>query len=181
MCFMKDDRDSLLKGKMVFYHSAPPLPPPGRSISCFPSQSCNVPSCGPSSFPLFSLNRATLCCHVLSPPPPLFRFLPNVLKVGPAPRDLKRPPRSLYSFSPFLPAPPPLFSKRSKISLGSKALSHDSVFVSDSSEANEALGASQDSIHGKVKSLQVTRSCGVCQHRHTQHRTNVLKFTFLKQ
>lgn len=45
--------------------------------------------------------------------------------------------------------------KRSKISLGSKALSHDSVFVSDSSEANEALGASQDSIHGKVKSLQV--------------------------
>ncbi|XP_077589490.1 uncharacterized protein LOC144207724 [Stigmatopora nigra] len=45
--------------------------------------------------------------------------------------------------------------KGSKISLGSKALSHDSVFVSDSSEANEALGASQDSIHGKVKSLQL--------------------------
>uniref|UniRef100_A0A672ZYT9 DUF4592 domain-containing protein n=1 Tax=Sphaeramia orbicularis TaxID=375764 RepID=A0A672ZYT9_9TELE len=45
--------------------------------------------------------------------------------------------------------------QRSKISLGSKALSHDSVFVSDSSEANEALGASQDSIHGKVKSLQL--------------------------
>uniref|UniRef100_A0A3Q3WKZ4 DUF4592 domain-containing protein n=1 Tax=Mola mola TaxID=94237 RepID=A0A3Q3WKZ4_MOLML len=43
----------------------------------------------------------------------------------------------------------------SKISLGSKALSHDSVFVSDSSEVNEALGASQDSIHGKVKSLQL--------------------------
>ncbi|XP_008300791.1 probable serine/threonine-protein kinase kinX isoform X2 [Stegastes partitus] len=43
----------------------------------------------------------------------------------------------------------------SKISLGSKALSHDSVFVSDSSEANEVLGASQDSIHGKVKSLQL--------------------------
>ncbi|XP_045885821.1 capping protein-inhibiting regulator of actin dynamics isoform X2 [Micropterus dolomieu] len=43
----------------------------------------------------------------------------------------------------------------SKISLGSKALSHDSVFVSDSSEANEPLGASQDSIHGKVKSLQL--------------------------
>ncbi|XP_075899522.1 uncharacterized protein LOC142899687 isoform X5 [Nelusetta ayraudi] len=43
----------------------------------------------------------------------------------------------------------------SKVSLGSKALSHDSVFVSDSSEANEALGASQDSIHGKVKSLQM--------------------------
>ncbi|XP_026213528.1 DUF4592 domain-containing protein isoform X2 [Anabas testudineus] len=43
----------------------------------------------------------------------------------------------------------------SKISLGSKALSHDSVFVSDSSEANEALGASQDSIHGKVKSIQL--------------------------
>lgn len=52
----------------------------------------------------------------------------------------------------FLPLP---VSQRSKISLGSKALSHDSVFVSDSSEANEALGASQDSIHGKVKSLQV--------------------------
>ncbi|XP_078145226.1 uncharacterized protein LOC139933150 isoform X2 [Centroberyx gerrardi] len=43
----------------------------------------------------------------------------------------------------------------SKVSLGSKALSHDSIFVSDSSEANEALGASQDSIHGKVKSLQL--------------------------
>ncbi|XP_041653997.1 CRACD-like protein isoform X2 [Cheilinus undulatus] len=43
---------------------------------------------------------------------------------------------------------------RSKISLGTKALSHDSVFVSDSSEANELLGTSQDSIHGKVKSLQ---------------------------
>ncbi|XP_075959484.1 uncharacterized protein LOC142962741 isoform X2 [Anarhichas minor] len=43
----------------------------------------------------------------------------------------------------------------SKISLGSKALSHDSIFVSDSSEANEALEASQDSIHGKVKSLQL--------------------------
>ncbi|XP_037636108.1 capping protein inhibiting regulator of actin dynamics isoform X1 [Sebastes umbrosus] len=43
----------------------------------------------------------------------------------------------------------------SKISLGNKALSHDSVFVSESSEANEALGASQDSIHGKVKSLQL--------------------------
>nr|XP_020490052.1 acrosomal protein KIAA1210-like [Labrus bergylta] len=43
----------------------------------------------------------------------------------------------------------------SKISLGSKALSHDSVFVSDSSEANEPLGASQDSIHVKVKSLQL--------------------------
>ncbi|KAM6924012.1 uncharacterized protein FYW49_006447 [Xenentodon cancila] len=43
----------------------------------------------------------------------------------------------------------------SKISLGTKAMSHDSVFVSDSSEANEGLGASQDSIHGKVKSLQL--------------------------
>uniref|UniRef100_A0A8C1LWT8 Uncharacterized protein n=1 Tax=Cyprinus carpio TaxID=7962 RepID=A0A8C1LWT8_CYPCA len=40
--------------------------------------------------------------------------------------------------------------------MGSKAMSHDSVFVSDSpsSETNEGLGASQDSIHGKVKSLQ---------------------------
>ncbi|XP_061901453.1 mucin-2-like isoform X3 [Entelurus aequoreus] len=46
----------------------------------------------------------------------------------------------------------------SKISLGSKALSHDSVFVSDSSDANEALGASQDSIHGKVKSLQLKQA-----------------------
>ncbi|XP_042626456.1 CRACD-like protein [Cyprinus carpio] len=45
----------------------------------------------------------------------------------------------------------------SKINLGSKAMSHDSVFVSDSpsSETNEGLGASQDSIHGKVKSLQL--------------------------
>ncbi|XP_016096677.1 uncharacterized protein KIAA1211-like isoform X4 [Sinocyclocheilus grahami] len=45
----------------------------------------------------------------------------------------------------------------SKMNLGSKAMSHDSVFVSDSlsSETNEGLGASQDSIHGKVKSLQL--------------------------
>ncbi|XP_036424751.1 LOW QUALITY PROTEIN: capping protein inhibiting regulator of actin dynamics [Colossoma macropomum] len=45
----------------------------------------------------------------------------------------------------------------SKINMGNKALSHDSVFASDSpsSETNEALGASQDSIHGKVKSLQL--------------------------
>ncbi|KAK2890707.1 hypothetical protein Q8A67_013350 [Cirrhinus molitorella] len=45
----------------------------------------------------------------------------------------------------------------SKINMGNKAMSHDSVFVSDSpsSEANEGLGASQDSIHGKVKSLQL--------------------------
>uniref|UniRef100_A0A8C7YJD6 DUF4592 domain-containing protein n=1 Tax=Oryzias sinensis TaxID=183150 RepID=A0A8C7YJD6_9TELE len=46
----------------------------------------------------------------------------------------------------------------SKISLGGKAMSHDSVFVCDTSEANEALGASQDSVHGKVKSLQLP--CG---------------------
>ncbi|XP_073710199.1 uncharacterized protein [Misgurnus anguillicaudatus] len=37
--------------------------------------------------------------------------------------------------------------------LGHKAMSHDSVFVSDS-PSSEALRASQDSIHGKVKSLQ---------------------------
>ncbi|XP_052471663.1 CRACD-like protein isoform X1 [Carassius gibelio] len=45
----------------------------------------------------------------------------------------------------------------SKMNLGSKAMSHDSVFVSDSpsSETNEGLGASQDNIHGKVKSLQL--------------------------
>ncbi|XP_073676532.1 uncharacterized protein [Garra rufa] len=45
----------------------------------------------------------------------------------------------------------------SKINMGNKAMSHDSVFVSDSpsSETNESLGASQDSIHGKVKSLQL--------------------------
>ncbi|XP_026857899.2 acrosomal protein KIAA1210 isoform X1 [Electrophorus electricus] len=43
------------------------------------------------------------------------------------------------------------------IKLGNKALSHDSVFASDSpsSEINEALTASQESIHGKVKSLQL--------------------------
>lgn len=37
-------------------------------------------------------------------------------------------------------------------------MSHDSVFVSDSpsSEANDGLASSQDSLHGKVKSLQVT-------------------------
>ncbi|XP_056625175.1 acrosomal protein KIAA1210 isoform X2 [Triplophysa dalaica] len=45
----------------------------------------------------------------------------------------------------------------SKINMGNKAMSHDSVFVSDSplSESNDALGASEDSIHGKVKSLQL--------------------------
>ncbi|CAB1336986.1 unnamed protein product [Coregonus sp. 'balchen'] len=45
----------------------------------------------------------------------------------------------------------------SKVYMGNKALSHDSVFVSDLplSEVNEGLGASQDSIHGKVKSLQL--------------------------
>ncbi|KAL0973968.1 hypothetical protein UPYG_G00213660 [Umbra pygmaea] len=44
----------------------------------------------------------------------------------------------------------------SKINLGNKALSHDSVFVSESplSEVTAVLGASQDSIHGKVKVLQ---------------------------
>ncbi|KAJ8393673.1 hypothetical protein AAFF_G00058920 [Aldrovandia affinis] len=45
----------------------------------------------------------------------------------------------------------------SKINMGNKAMSHDSVFVSDSpsSEANDGLASSQDSIHGKVKSLQL--------------------------
>ncbi|XP_051513551.1 acrosomal protein KIAA1210-like isoform X3 [Myxocyprinus asiaticus] len=45
----------------------------------------------------------------------------------------------------------------SKINMGNKAVSHDSVFVSDSpsSETNEALGELQDSIHGKVKSIQL--------------------------
>ncbi|XP_066506150.1 CRACD-like protein isoform X2 [Hoplias malabaricus] len=45
----------------------------------------------------------------------------------------------------------------SKMNLGGKALSHDSVFTSDSPspENNDALRDSQDSIHGKVKSLQM--------------------------
>ncbi|XP_052429865.1 CRACD-like protein isoform X1 [Carassius gibelio] len=45
----------------------------------------------------------------------------------------------------------------SKINMGSKTMSHDSVFVSDSpsSETHEGLGESQDGIHGKVKSLQL--------------------------
>uniref|UniRef100_A0A8C2CZI7 Zgc:66433 n=1 Tax=Cyprinus carpio TaxID=7962 RepID=A0A8C2CZI7_CYPCA len=45
----------------------------------------------------------------------------------------------------------------SKMNMGNKAMSHDSVFVSDSpsSETHEGLEASQDSIHGKVKSLQL--------------------------
>ncbi|XP_058653286.1 CRACD-like protein isoform X2 [Onychostoma macrolepis] len=48
----------------------------------------------------------------------------------------------------------------SKINMGNKAMSHDSVFVSDSpsSETNEGLGESQDSIHGKVKSLQLKQA-----------------------
>ncbi|XP_048032702.1 CRACD-like protein isoform X4 [Megalobrama amblycephala] len=52
----------------------------------------------------------------------------------------------------------------SKISLGNKAMSHDSVFVSDSpsSETNEGLGASQDNIHGKVKSLQLQLKHAIC-------------------
>ncbi|XP_067313990.1 CRACD-like protein isoform X2 [Pseudorasbora parva] len=52
----------------------------------------------------------------------------------------------------------------SKISLGNKAMSHDSVFVSDSpsSETREGLGASQDSIHGKVKSLQLQLKHAIC-------------------
>ncbi|XP_056093620.1 CRACD-like protein isoform X2 [Rhinichthys klamathensis goyatoka] len=52
----------------------------------------------------------------------------------------------------------------SKINLGNKAMSHDSVFVSDSplSETNEGLGASQDSIHGKVKSLQLQLKHAIC-------------------
>ncbi|XP_036798569.1 CRACD-like protein isoform X6 [Oncorhynchus mykiss] len=62
-------------------------------------------------------------------------------------------------------APEPAFLIRSekdegsgsKIYMGNKALSHDSVFVSDLplSEVNEDLGAFQDNIHGKVKSLQL--------------------------
>ncbi|XP_041095748.1 CRACD-like protein isoform X2 [Polyodon spathula] len=45
----------------------------------------------------------------------------------------------------------------SKGSMGNKALSHDSVFVSDSPslEANDGLGSSQENIPGKVKSLQL--------------------------
>ncbi|XP_051715604.1 CRACD-like protein isoform X3 [Ctenopharyngodon idella] len=52
----------------------------------------------------------------------------------------------------------------SKISLGNKAMSHDSVFVSDSpsSETTEGLGASQDNIHGKVKSLQLQLKHAIC-------------------
>uniref|UniRef100_A0A671NB95 DUF4592 domain-containing protein n=1 Tax=Sinocyclocheilus anshuiensis TaxID=1608454 RepID=A0A671NB95_9TELE len=52
----------------------------------------------------------------------------------------------------------------SKMNLGSKAMSHDSVFVSDSlsSETNEGLGASQDSNHGKVKSLQLQLKQAIC-------------------
>lgn len=45
----------------------------------------------------------------------------------------------------------------SNIHVGSKALSQDSVFTSDppSPETKQALQSSQDSIHGKVKSLQM--------------------------
>ncbi|XP_077091882.1 uncharacterized protein LOC143744342 isoform X2 [Siphateles boraxobius] len=52
----------------------------------------------------------------------------------------------------------------SKINLGNKAMSHDSVFVSDSplSETNENLEASQKSIHGKVKSLQLQLNHAIC-------------------
>ncbi|XP_035265256.1 capping protein inhibiting regulator of actin dynamics isoform X2 [Anguilla anguilla] len=60
------------------------------------------------------------------------------------------------------PEAPPAHSEAdedsgSKVNMGSKAMSHDSVFVSDShsSEANDGLASSQDSLHGKVKSLQL--------------------------
>ncbi|XP_039622203.1 capping protein inhibiting regulator of actin dynamics isoform X2 [Polypterus senegalus] len=45
----------------------------------------------------------------------------------------------------------------SKVSLGNKALSHDSVFISDapSSENTESLVSSQDNLPGKVKTLQL--------------------------
>ncbi|XP_036379696.1 CRACD-like protein [Megalops cyprinoides] len=45
----------------------------------------------------------------------------------------------------------------SKVNMGNKAMSHDSVFVSDSpsSETNDGMVSSQESIHGKVKSLQL--------------------------
>ncbi|XP_064185441.1 FK506-binding protein 5 isoform X6 [Anguilla rostrata] len=61
------------------------------------------------------------------------------------------------------PEAPPAHSEAdedsgSKVNMGSKAMSHDSVFVSDShsSEANDGLASSQDSLHGKVKSLQMS-------------------------
>lgn len=52
------------------------------------------------------------------------------------------------------------------MNMGSKALSHDSVFVSDlpASEETQGLGASQDSIQGKVKSLQVGSRTGSAFH-----------------
>ncbi|XP_041076430.1 CRACD-like protein isoform X2 [Polyodon spathula] len=48
----------------------------------------------------------------------------------------------------------------SKGSMGNKALSHDSVFVSDSPslEANDGLVSSQENIPGKVKSLQLQQA-----------------------
>uniref|UniRef100_A0A3B3ZN20 DUF4592 domain-containing protein n=1 Tax=Periophthalmus magnuspinnatus TaxID=409849 RepID=A0A3B3ZN20_9GOBI len=45
--------------------------------------------------------------------------------------------------------------EQSEAGLGNRSQSHDSVFAADWSEAHEALGASQDSLHGKVKSLQM--------------------------
>ncbi|KAJ8396494.1 hypothetical protein AAFF_G00018000 [Aldrovandia affinis] len=45
----------------------------------------------------------------------------------------------------------------SNVNMGNKAMSHDSVFASElsSSETNDCLITSQESVHGKVKSLQL--------------------------
>ncbi|KAG9349064.1 hypothetical protein JZ751_029382 [Albula glossodonta] len=90
-------------------------------------------------------------------------FVKKKRKEAPAPTGDSSLKSSQSSDNVNGPEPTPTHSNAdgdsgSKVNMGNKAMSHDSVFVSDSpsSEANNDLASSQDSIHGKVKSLQVT-------------------------
>ncbi|XP_066571059.1 CRACD-like protein isoform X2 [Amia ocellicauda] len=47
------------------------------------------------------------------------------------------------------------FESGAKVNMGNKAMSHDSVFISDSPSSDAKEMSSQESIHGKVKSLQL--------------------------
>ncbi|XP_055080946.1 trichohyalin isoform X2 [Periophthalmus magnuspinnatus] len=69
----------------------------------------------------------------------------GALKNSASNEDLNKPPEQQQ----------PEKRNGSEAGLGNRSQSHDSVFAADWSEAHEALGASQDSLHGKVKSLQM--------------------------
>ncbi|KAG9351327.1 hypothetical protein JZ751_022574 [Albula glossodonta] len=74
----------------------------------------------------------------------------NVLKSSQSTDDVNSPePTPVQSNTPQHPG--------SKVNMGNKAMSHDSVFVSDSPSfvTCDGVTSSQESIHGKVKSLQM--------------------------